>query len=372
MLAGRIFERTWRTAVWAGTRAIGAAFLLAGATAAAYAGSEERKGTGGALELRIPVGARGSALGGSVVADVPGVEAIFWNPAGLAYLEGTEAMFTHTEYLADINLNYAAVGTNLGSFGVLGLSVKALDIGDVIVTTEDAPEGTGEILTPTFAVIGVSYARRFTDRVLFGGTLNFVNERIANAQASGLAIDLGVQYTTGWRGLAFGVAMKNVGSQMSFSGEDFETSLPPTSNDPTARNRVYRTTSADFELPSYFSLGATYDAWASGENRLAVMAAFQNNNFVGNNLQGGLEYSIGQVAQLRGSYYATWRESGFGVGSESGTEVVGGDDVYSGFALGVGAKARLGGAARMQVDLAWRPVRDYFDDTLELGLKFGF
>jgi hypothetical protein len=372
MMAGRIHQRSRRVALQAGARAIGAAFLLASAVHTAFAGSEERKGTGGALELRIPVGARGQALGGAVTADVPGVEAIFYNPAGLAYVEKTEVMFTHTEYLAEMNMNYAAVGLNLGSFGVLGLNVKALDIGDVIVTTEDAPEGTGEVLTPTFSVIGFSYARRFTDRVLFGGTLNFVNERIANSGASGLAVDLGVQYTTGWHGLAFGVAMKNVGSQMEFDGEDFESALPATSDDPTARDRVYRTISADFELPSYFSLGATYDVWSNAENRLAVLAAFQNNNFVGNNLQGGLEYSFGEVAQVRGSYYATWRETGFGVGVESETEVTGGDDLYSGFAIGAGGRASLGSSSHVQVDVAWRPVREFFDDTLELGLKLGF
>ena len=41
-----------------------------------------RRGTDGALELQLPVGARGSALGGSVASDVTGVEGIFWNPAG--------------------------------------------------------------------------------------------------------------------------------------------------------------------------------------------------------------------------------------------------------------------------------------------------
>ena len=67
--------------------------------------------------------------------------------AGLAGLQKTEATFSHTQYFADQKLNYAAVGTNLGGFGTLGFNAKILSIGDVIVTTEDAPEGTGEIAT---------------------------------------------------------------------------------------------------------------------------------------------------------------------------------------------------------------------------------
>ena len=41
-----------------------------------------RMGTAGAVELRLPVGARATALSGAVLADVTGAEALFWNPAG--------------------------------------------------------------------------------------------------------------------------------------------------------------------------------------------------------------------------------------------------------------------------------------------------
>src|SRR5262245_55751111 len=85
----------------------GAAFLLLLA-GAAHAGSDLRRGTAGALELQLPVGPRSSALGGSTTADVGGVEAIYWNPAGLAQAERTEVLFSHTRYIADMDINYAA------------------------------------------------------------------------------------------------------------------------------------------------------------------------------------------------------------------------------------------------------------------------
>jgi hypothetical protein len=183
--------------------ALGLALLCAGALPAT-AGNDGRKGTSGAMELQIPVGPRGTALGGSAVSDVDGVEAIFWNPAGLGSLEGTEALFSHTTYFADQKLNFASVATRLGDFGVVGLNVKVLSVGDIIVTTEEAPDGTGDVISPTFTVFGLSLARQFTDRVLFGGTVNVVNERIINNTASGIAFDFGVQYMTGWKGLKLG------------------------------------------------------------------------------------------------------------------------------------------------------------------------
>ena len=50
--------------------------------------------------------------------------------------------------------------------------------GSVLEWDEDAPEGTGDIINPTFSVLGLSLARQFTDRVRAGFTLNYVNERI--------------------------------------------------------------------------------------------------------------------------------------------------------------------------------------------------
>jgi len=352
--------------------AIGLALFSCLAVTAAQA-ADERVGTGGALELRLPVGPRGSALGAPSVADVDNIEAIYWNPAGLGMIEHPQALFTHTSYIADMNLNFAAVAVKLGGFGALGLHAKVLDLGDVIQTTEDAPEGTGVIISPTFTTLGVSWGRRFTDRVLFGATVNYVDENIANVSARGVAFDLGVQYVTGWRGLRFGVSMKNVGPAMHFSGADFNQAFRPPDTDPTARTRVFSTTSSNFELPSFFSLAASYDLMNENDskNRLAILGAFQNNNFVGNTFNGGLEYSYRDQFQVRGSYFGSVQsQTDFNTGASS-SSLKGGDDLYNGLALGAGVKVPLGGT-RLGIDATWRAVREFFDDTLEIGARVEF
>src|SRR6266478_1547959 len=69
----------------------------------ALAGNPTRTGTAGAQELLIPVGARGIALGQTSLMSAMGVDAIYWNPAGLARTTfGTEATFTFMQYFADI------------------------------------------------------------------------------------------------------------------------------------------------------------------------------------------------------------------------------------------------------------------------------
>ena len=76
--------------------------ILAAGAASAHAGNGNRVGTSAAPELLIPVGARGTGMGGTGVADAAGTEALFWNPAGAAFAEGTEISFSYLEYIADI------------------------------------------------------------------------------------------------------------------------------------------------------------------------------------------------------------------------------------------------------------------------------
>jgi hypothetical protein len=352
-------------------RALGLLALLACVATSAWAGSDERKGTGGAHELRIPVGARGTALGSGVSSDVTGIEAIFWNPAGLAGIEGTEAMFSNTQYFADMTVNYAAVATKMGGLGVMGLNAKVLSVGDVIVTTESAPEGTGDILNPTFTVLGFTWARQFTDRVNFGGTFNWVNESIQSTSASGVAFDFGVQYMTGWNGLKLGMAMKNFGNSMRYTGSDFELSVPLPDADPTSSNRTLSTSSSAFEMPSFFTLSATYDLMAANDYRLIALGAFQNNNFVGDNVSGGLEWMFKDTFALRGSYMGSIvQELDLATGDEN-VSFESGDDLYAGFAFGAGANVRLGDT-RLGVDVSYRPVEEFFDDVVEVGLKLKF
>lgn len=345
--------------------------LLVGGVGTAFSGSDERIGTNGAHELRLPVGPRGTSLGGTVVGDVEGVESIFWNPAGLSSLEGTEALFSNTSYFADQKLNFIAIGTKAGDFGVLGLNVKVLSIGDVIVTTEDAPEGTGEIIEPTFTVLGFTMARQFTDRVRAGLTINYVNEHIISTSASGVAVDLGFQYLTGWRGLKLGMVMKNFGTSMKFDGENFELATRPPDSDPQAANRTFRTTSSAFEMPSYFSLAASYDLLSAPQQRVALLGLFQNNNFEGDNLTGGLEWSYRNMFAVRGSYFGSIINKVDPLTREDKGEFKSGDDLYQGYAFGAGAKLQSGGT-NVGVDVAWRPVRDFFDDTVEVGLRLKF
>ncbi len=347
--------------------AVGVASLASGA----WAGSSERLGTGGATELLIPVGARGTALGGGYAAEVAGAEAMFWNPAGLASVESPEALFTHTQYFADMKLNYVALAVKAKNLGVVGFSAKVLSIGDVFVTTEESPEGTGEVFNPTYSVLGVSWAKEFTDRVHFGVTMDLVNEHILQMNANGVAFDFGVQYATELPGLKLAMTMKNFGTSMQFSGDNLDVSVLPPGAEPGSSNRIVSFSSAKFEMPSFFALSASYEAWHQSQQSLRLLGAFQNNNFQGDHFTGSAEWTYRDSYALRGSWFGTFESTTDPVTGEQTSEFTRGDELYSGLALGGGASFKAGDA-RLGVDVAWRPVREFFDDVVEVGLKVQF
>ncbi len=319
-----------------------------------WAGTEERLGTGGAPELRLPVGARSIALAGANLGSIAGPEALFYNPAGIAGTEaGTQVLFSNTAYIADMDVNFVGVSQRMGDWGVLGLSVKVLSVGDIIFTSESAPDGTGEVFSPTFSTMGLTYARQMTDRVNFGGTIYYVAERILQETAAGVAFDFGFQYDTGYRGARLGMTMKNFGPNLSYNGADFETNLRPPDSDPQSGNRTFSSGSSHFELPSYFQLGMSLPL-VQGQTSLTAHGLYSSNSYDVDDGRVGLELG--------------WRQDG---ALRLGYKFSGNDDDLFGLSYGAGLRVPVGGSA-MWLDYAGQTVSDFFDDIHHVSLSLNF
>ncbi|MCP4684275.1 MAG: PorV/PorQ family protein [bacterium] len=321
--------------------------ILALGLSSAFAGNANRVGTGGGQELVIPVGSRGTAMGGAVVANSSGVDAIFWNPAGLADLyEGTEAMFMHLPYIADINVEYAALATAIEDFGTIGVSVKVTDIGDIEETTELYPDGTGRLFNPTMTVVGLTFAKPLTNAISFGLTGFYIHEAIDEVSASGLAMDFGFTYQTKYDGLKFGFVMKNYGPDMSFSGSGFERT-------PADEKRSVSSENASFELPTSINLGLSYNFLTSGANAFVLSGNFRANNQANDYWQGGVEYAYSEKFFVRTGYNYSDQE-GF---------------IY-GASLGLGAALPVGNST-LTLEYTWTET-EVFDNNQFYTAKFSF
>lgn len=327
------------------------------------AGNENKRSTAGGLEVLLPVGGRGTAMSGANISTTQGLEAIHWNPAGLSRMNGGgEVMFSNMNYIADIKLTYGAFALQSEELGSIALSIKNLDFGDIKETTEEFSEGTGNIFSPTFSVIGLTYSRSLTDRISVGATIKYVSESILRTNASGVGFDAGVQYAFGvdnaLHGLRFAVVLKNLGPSMQYSGADLERTveLP---NSSSTQPRPLTLTSQSFELPSTLDLGISYDYKMGTDNRFTVHTVFQNNNFGSDMYTGGLEYAFNEQIFLRGGY----------VYSPSQSTEVSTATIFS-YSAGAGVNLDLGGTI-IGVDYAYRAT-EYFagTNTLSLSLQF--
>lgn len=262
-----------------------------------------RGGTTAAEFLSIPVGARATGMGSAQVAFADDATAVFWNPAGLGYLESTTFTAEHAGWLAGIQFNFAAVAlpTRLGTFGV---GVTALRTPEMIVTTVAEQNGTGETFDAASYAVSASYGRALTDRFVFGITGKLITERIWHSRASGLAIDVGTVFTTPFRGIRLGASISNFGTKMRIRGDDL---LVIADVDPTIRgnnesNRAELRTDA-FDLPLTMRIGLSGEVFDTPNGRLtlAVDVLSPNNSDQFANIGAELGF-LGDLILVRAGY----------------------------------------------------------------------
>jgi len=321
-----------------------------------YAQGGKRTGTGGAAHLLIPVGPRGIAMGEANVSTSSGVESLFWNPAGVAKMDGsTDIMFSHMSYIADIGVEYGALAANFEGFGVVSFSLKALSIGDIQITTTANPDGTGEVFTPTMITAGLGFSRLLTENISVGLTANFISERIADVSASGIAFDVGVIYDdlADVNGLSIGFVLKNFGPDMQYSGPGLiaQGQLDGLNRPPN----FYTVEAAKFELPSNFQIALGYKPVLDEMNSLQFSGMYMNNNFSGDEYKLGGEYGYNSIFFVRAGYQFAPEIS---------------DGYIYGFTAGVGIDYNVEGFG-FKVDYAYRDV-EFFDGNHVIALTLGF
>lgn len=330
--------------------------LLALLTGIVHAGDVARKGTTGADQLLIPVGARGIATGGAFVSNLNGLESIYFNPAGLDRSSGSEAMFSYMNYIADINISYFGASTSLGDLGSIALTLKSIDFGDIPVTTSEFPDGTGRSYSPTFMTIGLTYSKIITDRISVGTNFKLINESIENTSATGFAIDFGVQYKFNPQ-FSLGATLKNIGPNMNYAGSELQQRTGITGSNPGSPQGTFEIPTESFSIPSYFELSLSYDYLINEENNLLIGSTFTANNALEDLMNLGLEYGFMETFYLRGGY-------NLALGGDS-------DSSIFGFTGGAGVNYDMNGIG-ISFDYAYRDVKDFPTSNHIFTVKLAF
>ena len=329
--------------------------LLVGNTFSQSAKDVSKKGTVAAPFLSIGQGARATAMGSAFVSIADDASAIYWNPAGLAKIEGAGVIFDRTTWFADVNYNFVSGYFNLGDMGAIGLSFTSSEYGDMKVTTIDEPEGTGELFTANDAVFALSYAINLTDNFAIGFSPKIVYQSIWKMSATAIAVDLGVQYVTPFDGIVLAMSISNFGTKMRLSGNSNLVLLdldPTTSgnNDKIPGNLQ----TEDWALPLNFRVGLGYSFNISDVNKvtIALDALHPSDNYESVNV--GAEYGYNDFLFLRGGYKSLFLA-----------------DSEESFALGFGVKQALLNNLAIKFDYAFQKFGRLTDiQKFSIGIVF--
>ncbi len=204
-----------------------------------------------ALDIGIAgVGARPMGMGKSFVAVADDVNAVFLNPAGMAFQDswGITSMSTRLLNRVDYNMLGGIYPTHLGTFGIgyLTLNTPA----GYLTTDRDSLASATQISYGSSMLV-ISYAHDLNKRVqgnppghlAVGGNLKLINNNfdgISNAHASGIETDLGVMFKPkdGWT-----------------LGANFQNCLSVSDN-----GKVSWASGMKEGVPAVFKLGAAYQA----------------------------------------------------------------------------------------------------------------
>jgi hypothetical protein len=277
--------------------------LLAFASSLLYGQDVTKVGTTAAKFLSIPIGPRATALGGAFVSIADDPTAMYWNAAGIAKLTQNELVLDHTSWFVDIGLNYGGIVLPMGTFGTMGVNVTSINYGDMDVTTEDNPEGTGETFNASSYAFGVSYARSLTEWFAIGTNVKYVTEKIWHESAHGVAVDVGTIFTTPFRGIRLGASISNFGSKLQLSGEDLliQKRIADQYGTNPATNAYLATD--EFDMPLALHIGISNEVIQNENQQLTVAIDAVHPNDNSESINVGAEYLLfNKVIALRGGY----------------------------------------------------------------------
>lgn len=337
-------------------------------TSVLFAGNPDRQGEAGAYELLMNPWAKSAGLHTMTTSMVSGVEAMRLNVAGLSRINNTDIYAGNALYLrgTDIRMNSFGIAQRVGKqeegkgYGAFGLSLMALDLGDIPITTAAQPEGTGATFSPSFFHLGFGYSHTFINKVSVGVLFRAISESTSELSAFGFGIDAGVQYVAGDKeNFKIGISLRNIGSPMSFKGQGLAVSAASPEGE-TPYELTFNQRSETFELPSVLNIGTSYDIYLGETNRLTIVGNFTANSFSQDQIGGGLEFSLNDLFQLRAGYKY-----------EVGSEVEATAPVYTGLSAGLSVNVPLSKENknnRFGIDYAYRDTK-LWDGTHNIGVR---
>ena len=184
-----------------------------------FAYADNSAGTKAFNFLKVPIGARASALSNAYYALSNDHLASFYNPAGLAQVQTKDISFTFMNYLVGYNGGALSVTFPINNSSTFAIFTKFTGAGGIDKTDIDLDTGELIDLDETFGtydvLLGVSYGKILSEILDFGINLKMISETIDEYSSQAAAADIALIHQTPNPKLKFGLAAKNLGMQIT-------------------------------------------------------------------------------------------------------------------------------------------------------------
>jgi hypothetical protein len=294
-------------------------------------------GASGAKFLNIPVGARAAAMGGAVIGSTNDASSVFWNPSGIARMSGSSVHFSTLNLYSQYDATAASIVHSFGDAGSLAASYVSLAMQKTEITTELQPDGTGRFYDAQDIAIGITYARALTTEFSVGVTGKYINQRIWNEVAEGIAFDIGTQYKIDFQNMVIAMSMSNFGGDLQFDGEDMNITYLKNQNYPISRLAPGRLEASQYPLPLLFQVGVGFDLFRDDFVTMRGEIDATHPNDYDERINAGTEITVVDRVFLRAGYRFNYDDEDFTLGAgfnfQMGENIVRFDYAYANFTL---------------------------------------
>lgn len=160
-------------------------------------------------------GARAASLGEALAAETGTLDAIAFNPAGMAKLEYSQASATFQRGLVDDNFGYLNFGYSL-SFGSFFAAASYLDAGTIDLNLTNGTQETRHAQQDAMGLVGLGIGKN--SPFSMGLSVKVFQSELAEVEsANGVAGDAGLSWDTPLKFLTLGAAVQNIGSDVTYA-----------------------------------------------------------------------------------------------------------------------------------------------------------
>lgn len=239
-------------------------------------------GTYLAAFLEVDGGTRQLGMGGAFTGMGDDAMTVYYNPAGLRFLEGSEIHFSGSTWPAGVSYQHMSYGFRHSVVpGYFAMSWTIMQMGPFNEKTEYYDPGS-EFGVGVFdnvdagdMAFGGSYCWEFLQGFSVGTTVKWYHLAMADAFCEGMCGDLGVLYDTRFRNLRLGAAVQNLGPSNRWSG--------------TGEGSGF---GEDFSMPTVMRAGASMRIYDIVKHRVVVAADYKRPASGENQLHVGTEYTF--------------------------------------------------------------------------------